>query len=294
MFHIAIIFKILPKGSHNKLSLYINKFILLFLTPFLSDSLKDFLILLPFSLFRFIIFPLRLFSLYYYHRALSYLAMRLLLNKTIVIGGKKFFCRNFNDLLHVVPYYENQILHWFKNTVDKGEVFIDIGAHIGRYTVLFAPFCKKVVSIEPDPYNFSILRRNVLLNGLDNVILFNCGCYSDGGEGFLYLSPFNYGGHSLKNDLIFDGKVRVRLKRLDDIIDEANIKYSDVGLIKIDVEGVEKEVLLGAHKILIMGKPKIIIESLNFHGVSKILSAYGYKLCDVDNFTKHNFLFNKM
>ncbi|MEM3714599.1 MAG: FkbM family methyltransferase [Nitrososphaeria archaeon] len=171
-------------------------------------------------------------------------------------------------------------------------MFIDVGAHIGRYTVLFASFFKKVVAVEPDPYNFLILRKNVLLNGFGNVILFNVGCFSKDGEGVLYLSPINFGGHSLKGSDDFVGSVRVCLKRLDDVVLEANVDYCDVGLVKIDVEGVEGEVLLGAHGLLSVGSPVIVVESLNLVRVFRILSSYGYRLVGVD-LVGHNFLFVK-
>ncbi|MEM3872603.1 MAG: FkbM family methyltransferase [Nitrososphaeria archaeon] len=81
-------------------------------------------------------------------------------------------------------------------------------------------------------------------------------------------------------------------ERLDDIVLEANVDYCDVGLVKIDVEGVEGEVLLGAHGLLSVGSPVIVVESLNLGEVFRILSSYGYRLVDVD-LVGHNFLFVK-
>ncbi|MEM3386024.1 MAG: FkbM family methyltransferase, partial [Nitrososphaeria archaeon] len=60
------------------------------------------------------------------------------------------------------------------------------------------------------------------------------------------------------------------MKRLDDILEEININYCEVGLIKIDVEGVEEEVLLGATRLLSVGRPAIIVESLNVGRVFKV------------------------
>ncbi|MEM4522869.1 MAG: FkbM family methyltransferase [Nitrososphaeria archaeon] len=92
------------------------------------------------------------------------------------------------------PHFERELRNHFDL---KEGVFIDVGAHIGRYTVLSAPFFIKIVSVEPDPYNFWVLMKNVLLNRFDNVVLFRCGCFSENGEGILHLSPINFGGHSL-------------------------------------------------------------------------------------------------
>ncbi|MCM8803536.1 MAG: FkbM family methyltransferase [Candidatus Omnitrophica bacterium] len=214
------------------------------------------------------------------------------MNRVLVIYGRKFFIHNFNDLLHISPLFEIQILDWFKRFTGKANVFIDVGAHIGKYTILLAPLFKRVVSVEPDPYNFWILRKNVLLNGFGNVVLFRCGCFSANGEGVLYLSPINFGSYSLKDSIVSAGKVRICLRKLDDIIEEAGISCCDVRLVKIDVEGVEKDVLLGACKLLSIGRPNIIVETLDFGEVFGILSSYGYRPVDVDMFG-HNFLFVK-
>ncbi|MEM4177430.1 MAG: FkbM family methyltransferase [Nitrososphaeria archaeon] len=287
-----IIYLTLFKTRNITVSLLIKKFLWLCFMPFLSNSFSNFLILLFFVLFRVTLLPLKFISIKFYSNTLFYLSMRLSLNKVLFIFGRKFFCRNFNDLLHIVPSFELQISSWFKQFKSKDNVFIDVGANVGRYTVLLAPFFKKVVSVEPDPYNFWVLRKNVLLNDLGNVILFRVGCFSVSGEGILHLSPKNFGSHSLKDKDNFAGCVRVPLKRLDDILGETNVSYWEVGLIKIDVEGVEEEVLLGATRLLSVGRPAIIVESLNVGRVFKVLSSYGYRLVDVD-LVGHNFLFVK-
>lgn len=169
------------KNRNKPVTLLVKKFLSLCFLPFLSDSFSNFLILLFFALFRVILLPFKFISLQFYNRTLSYLFMRLPLYRILSICDRKFFCRNFNDLLHIFPGFEIQIHSWFNHFLGKGNVFIDVGAHIGRYTVLFASFFKKVVAVEPDPYNFLILRKNVLLNGFGNVILFNVGCFSKDG-----------------------------------------------------------------------------------------------------------------
>ncbi len=63
---------------------------------------------------------------------------------------------------------EPQTAAWFK--VQPGSTFVDIGAHIGRYTLMAARYASKVIAIEPEPSNFSLLRENVALNGFSNVV----------------------------------------------------------------------------------------------------------------------------
>jgi precorrin-6B methylase 2 len=55
-------------------------------------------------------------------------------------------------------------------------VFLDIGAHIGYYTVKLARRCNRVVAFEPNPVNRAKLLRNAELNGLTNVVVYPYAC----------------------------------------------------------------------------------------------------------------------
>jgi len=145
--------------------------------------------------------------------------------------------------------------------LDEG-VFVDVGANIGKYTVALGRRLSgkgKVVAIEPEDYNYELLGRNVELNGLDNVTLEKCACYSRNGTMNLYLNPTRRGQHSL---LVRNGKrASIKTRKLDDIL--ADNQVTNVKLIKIDVEGAEIEVLKGAVSTLKKDHPKIIFEAWN-------------------------------
>ena len=86
------------------------------------------------------------------------------------------------------------------NEVRPGDVAIDLGAHIGYYTLLLARLVGptgRVLAFEPDPDNFALLSRNVEMNGYANVELFNAAASDRPGRSPLFRSPDNAGDHRL-------------------------------------------------------------------------------------------------
>src|SRR6266705_2682698 len=129
-------------------------------------------------------------------------------------------------------------------------VFVDVGAHIGKYTILAARLLGsggRVVAIEPDPSNFAALTTNVALNRLDNVRAFNVGCWSSDGEKVLHRQLGNLGGHSFV-DSTEGGAISVPVRTLDSLLAEAGATQVDA--MKLDVQRAESEVLLGASSTL--------------------------------------------
>ena len=69
---------------------------------------------------------------------------------------------------------EDEIIEHFHTK--EGDIVVDVGAHIGRYTIISSKRIGqsgKVIAIEPHPSNFEMLNRNIKLNGLTNVIPLN-------------------------------------------------------------------------------------------------------------------------
>lgn len=134
-----------------------------------------------------------------------------------------------------------------------------------------------VVAIEPEPENFEVLKKNIALNELKNVIALNLACASKLGKVRLYLSP-GPGWHSIVNKT--SRSIQVTGRTLDDIL--AEIRVFKIDLLKIDVEGAEAHVLLGARRTLRNTKKiRIIFEALDeaaFRKCQKILEPLGYRI----------------
>jgi len=170
----------------------------------------------------------------------------------------------------------------------KEGVFIDIGANFGRYTIMMARRLKNkglVISMEPEPHTVKLLKQNVKLNKLKNVFVVGKACSSKNRKETLYLEETTYSGglHSLKKYPYHVRKRTIQVETLDSIVSRLKVKI--VGLIKIDVEGLEVNVLQGAQETLKKYHPKIICESLNKEseeGIIKILKKFKYNVERID------------
>jgi FkbM family methyltransferase len=162
--------------------------------------------------------------------------------------------------------------------VRKGDIVVDVGAYPGDFTLhssLLVGDTGKVIAIEPHPRNFAFLKANVVLNNLRNVILINKAVSNYVGKG--QLNGIDTGAHlsRLKG-------IPVEVVTLDKLLYDLGITRVDV--VKIDIEGQEKEALEGFQ--LITGVREIAIEThtkyyLNY--VTKYLMERGFKVRFLDN-----------
>lgn len=206
-----------------------------------------------------------------------------------------FYCRGGStaDLSMLCRTHEPEVTEYLKKT--EG-VFIDIGSCVGRYTIMVGRqigIRGKVLSIEPEPRNFAALQRNIQLNHLNNVCALNVACWSSNEELKLFLAPCNSGGHS--NIEPFEQHIMVKGLRLDDIL--RDLGWSDVNVIKIDVEGATAQVLAGAEETLSSNDQlQIIFEHYNeqaFEKCRRILEGHGYIIRPMAPIFNSNFLATK-
>jgi len=186
--------------------------------------------------------------------------------------------------------YESFMQVWLKPK--RGNCLLDIGAHIGRYTLASAKAVGSegfVVSVEPHPVNYQILRRNIDLNGLKNVIAFNLAAWNKDGELKLFAGSAS-GHHSLTTDQKH-GCVRVKSRAMDRLCEELRLNH--VEWAKIDVEGAEWEVLRGLEETISKYRPKIITEVFyeNIDRVKRFLKEHGYGFFRISPHTYNLYLF---
>ncbi|MGA3023414.1 MAG: FkbM family methyltransferase [Bryobacteraceae bacterium] len=133
--------------------------------------------------------------------------------------------------------------------VKPGMVCWDIGANAGYYTLLFAQLAGqdgRVFSFEPLPHNLELLRRHVEVNAYRNVRVLPCALGDRDGE-----ARFDPGPGRSMGRLSDQGQLSVACWRADTLLATGKIQPPDV--IKIDVEGAEAKVLLGAKSALARG-----------------------------------------
>src|SRR5215213_4627468 len=200
----------------------------------------------------------------------------------------KFYCRiNREDLVFMTNHEDDIIEHF---TPKQGDIVVDIGAHMGRYTIIASKRVGtngKVVAIEAHPGNFEMLNRNIKLNQLANVISLNYAVYSKETKIKLYL-PEEESGYTIYNTIMSnragteDKFVDVNAQTVDYLLELNQIREEEVNWIKIDVEGAEFEVLKGATNVL--SKSKDIALLIEIHGLDNyrpildFLSLYNFKI----------------
>ena len=134
----------------------------------------------------------------------------------------------------------------------------------------------RVLAFEPCSETCSTLIKNIHLNGLKNVESFPIALWNKDGVHTLY-TKIHTGGNSLIEDNDVIDKNVVATRTLDGLF--CNLKMNKIDLIKIDVEGSEKEVLEGMKITLQLFTPRLIIEIQkgNELWVNEFLNSIGYK-----------------
>jgi len=193
----------------------------------------------------------------------------------------KFYCGdNMLGVRAGASSFENEVKHFF--SLDNG-VFIDVGAHIGRWTITIGNKLKgKVIAIEPQKDNFNMLKRNIYINKLNDIVIpLDVACGDKEKEMKFYLDLEGGGGHEsslVQNEYNKKKFTLVKVRKLDNIF--VDLKLDSVDLIKVDVEGSDLDVLKGAKNIIKRFHPRIIFEAFGdkeYNGIKNFLDNYNYK-----------------
>lgn len=164
----------------------------------------------------------------------------------------------------VVFVYECFILRMYEQGVKipRGSVVVDVGANVGIFTVYAAARVGprgKVIAIEPSSENVDVLRKNLELNDIENAVVIHAGASATDQTLKLFLAQESFCNSFIEEPEQYTGRSeRVRVRPLDDLLLETGTDRGAVRFIKIDVEGAEMDVLVGASRT-ILAKPLAII-----------------------------------
>lgn len=177
-------------------------------------------------------------------------------------------------------------LAYLESLLSPGKTFIDVGANLGIYTLVASRIvgeAGRVLAFEPSAQSFPLLRQNIALNGLRNVLALPVALSQKTGTAQLFSAP-DPSGNSFGKDPLFNGEIEeVVTDTLDNVLRRAFVREVDV--IKMDVQGAEELVLRGASRLLCSMRPVIIFEvypsgaallKLSKNGALDILKSYGY------------------
>ena len=148
--------------------------------------------------------------------------------------------------------YETETTRLFESLIKPGMVIVDVGAHVGYYSLLAARLVGptgKVYSFEPDPDNHSLLLKNIEYNGYHNIRAVNYAISNRLGSATLYNTALDSGRHSIyQHGLPQRGTVTVDTTPMDTFLEGEG--WPRIGLVKIDVEGAELDVLMGMEQLI--------------------------------------------
>ncbi len=163
-------------------------------------------------------------------------------------------------------YYERTLVRLMKRLLSPGCVAFDVGANIGCHTLIMSSLAGqhgKVVAIEPHPMVFKRLVDNIRLNNLSNVDPRRCALSDCCGRTTLFI-PAEDDANQGKSSLYSHGDrglcvmLTVDTVTLDSLMEEAN--YHRLDFLKIDVEGLEHKVLVGAMDSIVSHRPYVVFE----------------------------------
>lgn len=164
----------------------------------------------------------------------------------------------------------------------EGETVLDIGAHIGLYSLQAAQRVGPkgmVVAVEADPRNFHLLSRNAQLSGSSSIVCKKVALWSRPEDLVLHRDEVGFGGHSVVFDKGGDS-VHVKAETLDSLVERLGLK--EVSLMKMDVEGAALQVLQGARDSLARWKPRIVCAAYHTEDEAELLAnflqPFGYRL----------------
>jgi FkbM family methyltransferase len=167
-------------------------------------------------------------------------------------------------------------------------VALDVGANIGNHAVAFAPYFESVYAFEPNPIALHLLEANILLNGLRNVEVFPVGLSDQDAVLDYEAVDGNLGaGHFVSREPSAAAEALLpEVKVGDRLLKTHSGDRPRIGLVKVDVEGMEPAVLRGLQDTLRRDRPVVLFEALDTaaaRDTAEVLVSCGYRsFCSVD------------
>lgn len=165
-----------------------------------------------------------------------------------------------------IDNYEPEVRPIFESLISNAEVFIDIGANTGFYSLVAwatNPNCR-IHAIEPLPKAVRTLARSVQMNNARNIRIHQLAASNQTRDGSFFVPRavrISTGGSEFRSQSEACDEIATRFIRVDDFVSELRLDKVDV--IKVDTEYTEHLVIEGAHETLEKFRPSLLIEILN-------------------------------
>jgi FkbM family methyltransferase len=205
---------------------------------------------------------------------------------SLELDGLKLTARPIDGNGRLICYFGTKfdtIFDFLKIFLQKGMVYVDVGANIGSHAINAARLvgnAGSVLAFEADPDTYQLLSNNIDANGLRNIVLRQT-CVSD------HVGTLSFYKHkdSAKSSIVDRGE-ELSVTLPSDTLDNLIAADKKIDVLKVDVEGAELSVLRGARAIFNdQRRPSIVIIEVfdirdnmdRSEGIREVLEGYGYK-----------------
>jgi FkbM family methyltransferase len=211
--------------------------------------------------------------------------------------GSKFCLPNLVETIgfeiFINGIYEKETHDFLMGRIPPGAVVLDLGANIGSIII---PICRRrpdvtVICVEASPWVFGYLEKNIRLNGLSNVETVNRAILDTDDQEIDFFAPAEKFGKGSLTPHYSKQSIRVATIKIDTLLEQRKIRQ--VGLIKIDIQGLEYYAFKGAGRLLSSpDAPDILFEfedwaerdatGLHAGSAQELLKEYGYTIYSPD------------
>lgn len=195
------------------------------------------------------------------------------------LKGYKWITKSSNAS-YWLGFYERKMKSYLVNVINEGDVVLDLGAHVGYYTLIASKLVGKsgrIFSFEPLPRNLAFLNKHLQLNNVNNVVVYDSAVGHK--KGFFTMNI----NSPVAAKLDENGTFKVNVLDLTSMLENKEIDFPDV--VKMDIEGEERFLL---PKLLNLFKERDIHLFLSTHGIEvhneliDLLKQHNFKLTPLD------------
>lgn len=236
--------------------------------------------------------PLWVVPLRWLYRASKKIVARGNSLKEIERGGIRYLVWSGEDIgkkLLILRSFEANETAFFKKNIKPGDVCLDVGGNVGYFALNFAKSCLPEGSVyvfEPIERNVLVIKLAAITNGFENIEVIESAVSDCKGEVSLEV-PEDDSAYAYLSTAGAKGEKKVSCVTIDDFVGERKLKK--VSVLKVDVEGAEHLVMLGAKALLSNKKarPVVVMAELvgeflerfgsSINAVVKYMDSVGYK-----------------
>lgn len=221
----------------------------------------------------------------------KYLLVKKSNSKDMVIKtniGRFFIRKNTIDFKLANSAYELTVLKKFKSLLPSYDLFIDVGANIGTYSLIAAREGKRCLAFEPIPDNFYSLKKNIELNKYGEFIqVFEFGLSDKKEKTNFNFDPLKPGASSIHPHKRMGKTITVQLEEFDKL-ELPELSRAEKVLLKIDIEGMELNALKGMKKTLTAKENICLIIESKHSGTKSLITLLNdcgkFKYENIDEF----------